>query len=258
MKAFVLLLLLSIAFPFYSCGQVPDKVIDTVQSTASLPKDTVVKKPRKLDRFEKEILRYESLDREAAPKTGGILFMGSSSIRLWKSVATDMSPMPVINRGFGGATIAEVNFYFRRMVLKYKPKMLVFYTGENDLFHTDIPVDSVMHDFDRFRDSMETHLPECRMLFISVKPSPARWSFQEKFLEANRRFQAVCEADPKWTYVDIIPQMLNAEGRPRPEIYRSDSLHMNAAGYAEWAKTIKPPLKAAWDLMSKLVPKTVK
>lgn len=240
-----------------SCGQQANLADVQGQATLlSLPvTDTAPKKVRNLARFEREIVKFEEYDKTAAPKAGGILFVGSSSIRLWKTVAEDMAPLPVLNRGFGGATIAEVNHYFQRVVYRYKPKMLVFYAGENDLFDVNTPVDTVVKGFNAFRDSMNRYLPDCRMYFVSVKPSPARWPFQQKFLEANAKFRAICDEDPRWTYVDVIAPMLGTDGRPRKDIYRADSLHMNVAGYAEWSKVLKPTLRNAWKTSAQLVPK---
>eukprot|EP01038_Epipyxis_sp_PR26KG_P002855 gene2855-biopygen2102 len=111
-------------------------------------------------------------------------------------------------------------------------------------------VDSVVNDFNRFRDSMDYYLPDCRMYFIGVKPSPSRWAAQQKFEEANLCFKDVCAGDPRWNYIDVTRPMLNEHGLPRKEIYRSDSLHMNGAGYAEWTKVVKPVLKLAWKTAS--------
>jgi lysophospholipase L1-like esterase len=227
-----------------SCGQgaLQTTVAQAVETKAPLG-DTLPKRVRNYTRFEKEILRFEESDRASAPRQGSILFVGSSTIRLWKTLAEDMAPLPVINRGFGGGTIGEVNYYFHRIVDKYKPRLVVFYAGENDLYSPDISVDSVVRDFNAFRDSMHAYLPNCKAIFVSVKPSPARWKFQDKFMEANKRFEAICKYDPAWSYVDVIPSMLDAGARPRKEIYRADSLHMNAAGYARWTKIIRPHLK---------------
>ena len=239
-----------------SCGQgvttVDARVAD---NTIPVPVDTAPRKLRNFARFEKEILKFEEYDRAGMPAAGGILFVGSSSVRLWKTVAQDMAPLPVVNRGFGGATIGEINYYFRRIVAKYKPRLLVFYAGENDLFNPDTPVDSVVNDFNRFRDSMDVYLPQCRMFFIGVKPSPARWEFEDKFLEANLCFQEICSKDPRWDYLDVTAPMLDATGRPRKEIYRADSLHMNSTGYAEWTHIVKPALRTAWKTASQTVPK---
>lgn len=254
-RRFIPLLLLGLSLS--SCGQGVTQTLPVQEPVAvvALPPDTAATFPkvRSYTRFEREILKFEEADLAAMPAPGGILFVGSSSIRLWKTLAQDMAPLPVLNRGFGGATIGEVNHYFGRIVRKYDPRVLVFYAGENDLY-TDMPVDSVVADFNRFRDSMQVYLPECRMYFIGIKPSPARWQAQAKFEEANRCFRAVCSRDPRWTYVDVTPPMLAENGLPRRDIYRSDSLHMNGYGYAEWTKLLKPILKTAWKTASSKAP----
>lgn len=232
-----------------SCGQAANTSVPVAGMPVSVPPDTVPVKVRNYTRFEREIVRFEESDRVAMPAPGGILFVGSSSVRLWKTLPQDMAPLPVINRGFGGATIGEVNHYFHRIVGKYKPRLLVFYAGENDLYG-NMPVDSVVKDFNRFRDSMDRYLPNCRMYFIGIKPSPSRWTAQQTFEEANLCFRELCARDPRWNYIDVTRPMLNERGLPRPEIYRADSLHMNGAGYAEWTKVLKPVLRAAWKTAS--------
>lgn len=238
-------------FLFFSCGR--QSVADAQVSATAMETSPPVKKAPNLARFEKEIVQFEANDKTAAPAAGGILFVGSSTIRLWKTLAEDMAPLPVVNRGFGGATIAEVNHYFRRIVARYKPSLLVFYAGENDLAVPDVSVDSVVGDFDRFRDSMRVYLPQCHVYFVGVKPSPARWAYEDKFLEANRRFRAICEKDPRYTYVDVQKTMLGPDGRPKKDIYRADSLHMNAGGYKAWTAILKPELKADWKNLQRSV-----
>lgn len=234
-----------------ACGQgVAGSEVASLPLKTLLPDSAVKTVPvRSYTRFEREIRAFEESDRVSPPASGSILFVGSSSIRLWKTVAADMAPMPVLNRGFGGATIGEVNHYFSRIVAKYTPKLLVFYAGENDLY-MGMSVDSVLNDFNRFRDSVATRLPHCRMIFIGIKPSPARWAAEPVFLEANARFRTICDKDPAWTYLDVTAAMSTPTGRPRNDIYRADSLHMNAAGYAEWTKLLKPVLKTAWKAAS--------
>lgn len=240
--------LLSSLFSIASCGQAVNNTDAQVPQVVSmLPVvDTLPKKVRNYTRFEREIIRFEESDKLSMPAAGSILFVGSSSIRLWKTLPQDMAPLPVVNRGFGGATIGEVNYYFHRIVDKYKPRFIVFYAGENDLFSSEFSVDSVVNDFNRFRDNVKKHLPQCQAFFISVKPSPARWLFQDKFLEANNRFRAICDMDARWTYVDVVPRMLDPTGKPRKEIFRSDSLHMNTYGYTDWTHILSPYLHKAW------------
>lgn len=249
MRNWLFLLFLFAVLPFWACGQQPEPNISLHNQISAILVDSVsapTKKERNLARYEKEILRYEQADKTNPPQKNGILFVGSSSIRLWKTLATDMSGLPVTNRGFGGATIAEVNHYFRRIVLPYSPQIVVFYAGENDLFHPDISIDSVLSDFKVFQDSLHVYFPDCKAYFMSVKPSPSRWVFQEKFTEANTRFRALCSASSNWTYIDIVPAMISPQGRPYPQLFRSDSLHMNAEGYARWKSAVAPVIRQQW------------
>lgn len=243
-----LYVILFLCFPFISCGQgiaPPPAPSKQAQDSISVV-DTLPKKVRNLARFEGEIKKMEEGDRLDPKPQQAVLFVGSSSIRFWKTLTEDMAPMPVINRGFGGAVTAEVNYYFHRIVSLHKPRILVLYAGENDLFNPDVSIDSVALDFKAFRDSVSLHLPNTRCFFVSVKPSPARWGFQEKFTQANARFKAICEAEPQWEYIDVVSAMLNGEGNPKPEIFKSDKLHLNVAGYLLWKNKIKPRIQKEW------------
>ena len=248
MRRFWIPLLFLVFVPLLSCGQISpsdsEKVVflrDTVVQN-SLPKKTL-----DLSRFESEIKNMEEGNREFPKPKGAVLFTGSSSIRFWKTLSEDFSPIPVINSGFGGATIAEINYYFQRILSPHKPRLLVFYAGENDLSNPEVSIDSVLNDFNHFRDSADRYLPDCRFYFISVKPSPSRWHFQEKFTEANNRFKQICDQEEKWTYIDIVSDMLNSDGNPLQEIFRSDKLHMNSQGYLIWKNRMKPIIKKAWN-----------
>jgi lysophospholipase L1-like esterase len=190
-------------------------------------------------RFEAEIARFEAEDRSAPPTPGGVVFVGSSSIRLWKTAATDFPGAPVLNRGFGGSTLYEVNHYASRIVLPYRPRLVVLYAGDNEIA-MGRTARQLADDYRAFVRIVHTALPQTRIAFISVKPSPSRWALQQTVREANRLVRASTATDVRQSFVDVYTPMLGADARPRPELFVSDSLHMTLQGYEIWRRQLSP------------------
>ena len=196
-----------------------------------------------LDRFAQEIAAFDSADRGNPPTPGGIVFVGSSTIRLWTSLADDFAGLPVINRGFGGSTFPEALHYLQRTVVRYHPRTVVVYEGDNDLASGRTP-QQVADDYRAFVRGVRDSLPEARIVFLAIKPSPSRWKLEAQRQEANRLVRAIVDADPRQTYVDVGTPMLDpASGHPRPALFRADSLHMTPAGYAIWRAAVAPVLE---------------
>ena len=218
----------------------PPAAVDPVPGQAAPAQSTRVA----LDttRFEAEIRAYESADRVAAPAPDGILFVGSSSMRLWPDIAADFPGRPIVNRGFGGSTLAEVTHYAPRIVLPYRPRLIVLYAGDNDLSMGMSPTE-VLADYRRFVNVVRQSLPTTRVAYVSTKPSPSRWHLVDAYREANRLIEAETARDPLQTYVDIFTPMIGANGRPRPELYVADSLHMTRAGYDVWRARLAPVVR---------------
>ena len=189
-----------------------------------------------------EIDALTQSDAAHPPTAHGIVFVGSSSVRFWTSLEQDFPGLPVIRRGFGGSAIADSVFYFDRLVLPYQPDTVVFYAGENDIHAGNSP-ESVAADFNAFRDKLHDTLPKTRLIYISMKPSPARWAEHEKVERGNALIAETCAKDPRLAFLNIYPAMLNADGKPRPELFREDMLHMNAEGYSIWVRLLTPLLK---------------
>ncbi len=189
--------------------------------------------------FEKEIEAFEAQDKKAAPPQAAILFLGSSSVRFWTSVAKDFPDQKVINRGFGGSTIPDSTRYAERIVFPYHPSQIVFYAGDNDIAGGHAP-DRVLADFKALVEKLRTNLPEVRIHFIAIKPSLARWKLVDKIKEANRLIEEYCKAGKGLDYIDVFTPMLGEDGKPKPEIFREDGLHMNAKGYEIWTGIIGP------------------
>jgi lysophospholipase L1-like esterase len=191
--------------------------------------------------WEREIAAFEAADKTNPPPTGAILFVGSSSIRLWKSLAEDFKGIPVINRGFGGSQMADSVFYADRIVLPYRPRQIVVYAGDNDLAAGKTP-HAVLSDFQALVAKVHGALPETRICFLSIKPSPARWTLVERMREANRLIAEYARATNGLAFIDVFTPMLGEDGQPRPELFAADKLHLNETGYRLWSSTVRPYL----------------
>ena len=191
-------------------------------------------------RFAKEIQAFEAADRLHPPPTDAILFVGSSTIRLWASLTNDFADWPVINRGFGGSHIPDVTAFASRIIFPYNPRTIVFYAGDNDLADGH-SVAQVVADYQDFTVQVQTRLPRVQILFLAIKPSLKRWQLHEQALAVNHAIASL--PDPRLSLIDTYPAMLGEDGRPRPELYQEDGLHMSPPGYAIWTQLIRPRLR---------------
>jgi lysophospholipase L1-like esterase len=154
-----------------------------------------------------------------------------------------MKPLEVINRGFGGSQIAQVNQYASRIVLPYQPRAVVLYAGDNDLsWPASKSPEQVFGDFRQFVEIIHTKLPETWIYYISIKPSIRRWGNWGKCQETNGLIADYIRTQPRVQFIDVDRAMLDAQGKPRKELFRWDGLHMNVEGYAVWTSIIKPVL----------------
>ena len=192
-------------------------------------------------RWEKYIARFEAADKKQMPQPDGILFIGSSSIRMWKTLEQDFPGLPVINRGFGGSQIADSNHFARRIVHPYKPRQIVFYAGDNDVAAGKSP-EKVLTDFQQFVKTVRAKLPKARVSFIAIKPSLSRWKLSGKMAMDNSLVRNACSKNKRLDYIDIWQPMLGENGKPRPDLFLGDGLHLNAKGYALWTSIVKPYL----------------
>lgn len=195
---------------------------------------------RGFERWEATIARFEQQDRESPPPAASVLFVGSSSIRMWK---TDhwFPETPVLNRGFGGSVIADVNHFAERVVLKYQPRVIVFYAGDNDVARGN-SAERVEEDFKTFAELVAQRLPETDLIYLPIKPSPARWKLWPIAREANARIEQYLAARPRGHYADIATPMLGADGQSRAELFLADRLHLNEAGYKLWTEVVQRAL----------------
>ena len=194
----------------------------------------------KLDRFEAEIKNFEKEDAEKGVKKGEVLFYGSSSWRVWKDIKTDLAPLPVLNRGFGGSTIPELTHYVERVVFPREPKLLVIYGGENDLSGKKYKSAEQMFDsYRQFVSLVQNRLPKTHICFVSMKLSPSRRQHWETVKKGNKMVKAF-STGKRLSYVDINPVLFNANGTVKGELYTKDSLHLNPQGYREYTKVLLP------------------
>ncbi len=183
--------------------------------------------------FESEIAAFEATDRNSPPPPAPIIFAGSSSIRIWDSLASDFAGWPVLNRGFGGSHYRHLWELRERVILKYRPRAVVLYSGDNDLAD-GWAVDTVVGYMTNLVNAIRRELPETHIAVLSIKPSPARlWAIelQRRFNSSARQF---CNAGTNLHFVDVASAMLDQTGQPRPELFQSDRTHLNAMGYALW------------------------
>jgi lysophospholipase L1-like esterase len=190
-------------------------------------------------KWEPDIVAFEQQDAVVRRMPGSVVFVGSSSIRLWESLHDDFPGVPIINRGFGGSRVRDSTWYADRIVTPYQPRAVVFYAGDNDLFEGRTP-QQVRDDFEAFVDKVRASLPDVRIAFIAIKPSPSRASLLPQVREANALVREYAQRSEGVDYLDVFLPMLDAQGRPRPELFVEDQLHLNSSGYAIWAGVVRP------------------
>ncbi len=186
--------------------------------------------------------RIKAFEKQAAVSPAGVLFTGSSSIRMWDLVR-DFPRWQPVNHGFGGSHLADVEHFADRIIYPRKPRVVVIYAGDNDVA-SGKNVETVLRDFQRLADNIHTHLPDAKIVYLAIKPSRARWPLYPMMREANTKIRDNLRNDPRGIFVDIATPMLDKEGMPREDIFLEDGLHLNAAGYALWTAALEPVLEA--------------
>jgi lysophospholipase L1-like esterase len=194
------------------------------------------------NRWEPAIQKFEEADKLAPPAKGGIVFVGASSIVRWNLGESfpDLKGI-AINRGFGGSEMADAARYANRVVVPYAPKVVVLYPGENDVAR-GITADTVGAGFIRFYQTVHAALPSARIVAIGLKPTPVRWQFIEEMRNANKLIRAYCEGHADCVYIDVHPDMMGADGKPKPELFVADGEHMTPEGYKIWNRLVRPYL----------------
>ncbi len=190
--------------------------------------------------FENEIRAFARQDSVTPPPANPIVFVGSSSIRGWYSLAQDFPGKPVLNRGFGGSELSDVIRYSDQIITKYKPRQIILYAGENDIASGKKTGKQTYERFVTLFKYVRFKLPDVSFVFVAIKPSPSRWQYMTEMDEANRLIESYLKKEENTRFIDVRPAMLGPNGRPVPALFRGDSLHMLPAGYERWTEALRP------------------
>jgi lysophospholipase L1-like esterase len=198
-------------------------------------------RPHDFARWEKDIAAYEAADRESPPPKGGIVFIGSSTIRMWKTLAEDYPEHNVLNRGFGGSEIVDATHFADRLIFPHEPKQIFLRAGGNDIHNGGTP-SFVARDFLQFVRVVRERLPNTEIIYIAVNPAPSRWGQNDKYRDLNERIRKMALELPRVGVVDAYDVSLDETGKARPELFLDDMLHFNAEGYRVLAECVRPYL----------------
>ena len=190
-------------------------------------------------RWEKAVAAFEAADKADPPPKGQILFLGSSTIVRWKTLAQDFPNHRIINRGFGGNQICDSTHFAERVIFPYEPKAIFLRAGGNDI-HSGKTPERVFADFQEFVAKVHHRLPQAEIFFIGLAPSVARWKNADKEKALNGMIEQYARGNPRVTYIDTYSMTLGADGQPRPELFVADKLHFNAEGYKLLAERVRP------------------
>lgn len=189
------------------------------------------------ERFKDQVAKINK-DYPVKENLNSIVFTGSSTIRMWKSLQKDFPEHNVINAGFGGSQASDLNFYINELILDYKPTKVFIYEGDNDL-SAGKTVEDILVTFDLIISKIHEAFPETEIILISPKPSVARWELADQYLDLNKKLKKSTKGKKYLKYADLWKPMLAKDKEPMKDIFLKDNLHMNEKGYAIWAKTIK-------------------
>jgi len=192
--------------------------------------------------FWNEIRNFQRLDSIAEPSKHAIVFVGSSSVRMWDTLEAQYKSYPVINRGFGGSDLVQANAYINELVLKYQPRQVVIYSGENDIA-AGASGEETYKRFVTFYNNLRQQLPQVPIEYVSIKMSPSRMKYAKEVVIANKLIRKHLKNAANSHFIEVNAPMLDKQGKPRPELFKEDMLHMKPEGYAIWTKQITPYLK---------------
>ena len=200
-------------------------------------------------KWEKTIREFEQWDSKNTFPSDAVLFVGSSSIKLWPTREC-FEGFGVINRGFGGSQISEVNYFTERIVLRYEPKVIVFYAGDNDIAGGK-NARRVFDDYKKFVKLVHSELPGTRIIYVGIKPSRNRWSLWPVMNEANMMIKDFSEKNGRLFYFDSATPLMGSDGKPNVEFFLKDQLHLNDKGYEVWTKQLRPIIEKAFKASKK-------
>ena len=192
-------------------------------------------------RFEKTVLAYEAADKVTPPPSGAILLAGDSQFYRWKTLAEDLPGYTVINRGVDSFQSSDLIYYTDRLVLPYRPRMIILHVGGNDV-HNGRSAEQVLADFKTFVNKVRAVQPELPIAFTSITPSPGRWDEADVRRKANGLVKAYVATQPQLHFIDLWDAFLGPDGKPREDLYGEDRIHPNHAGYLVRVKIMRPLL----------------
>ncbi len=216
-----------------ACSQTRPAVQSQTPATQSAANE------RAFARWEKSIAAYEAMDRTQPPPKGGVLFMGSSTIRRWTTLAEDFPQHQVINRGFGGSQIADSTHFAERILFPYEPRMIVLRAGGNDI-HAGKTPEEVFADYKAFVAKVHARLPKTKIVYISTCPTPSRWTEWDATKKLNRLIEKHTHWRSYLKYIETADMTLGADGQPREDRFVADRLHLNPEGYRLLADRVRP------------------
>jgi lysophospholipase L1-like esterase len=225
------------SFPVSTPAQDPSSAVPTLTQNPSFAFPTAAQSPsfaaptptRDPLSFDLEVKKLE-LRLAGAPQKP-IIFYGSSSIRLWSSLQKDFPTYPVVNCGFGGSRLTDCLRFAPNLVLRLHPAAVVIYAGDNDLAQGTSP-EAALNSFEKLFSLLRSNDPSLPIAFISVKPSPARFLLLNRIERFNELVDEFLDNEPRTEFIDVYTSMLGPNRQPKPELFREDRLHLNAAGYA--------------------------
>lgn len=240
---YILFLVLTV---FSSCNN--SQATEQEQNVEPVTETETTLPPDHYSIWEKDIQAFEDRDKANPPAENGIVFVGSSSIRFWTSLAEDMAPLPTIRRGFGGSKIADAIHYSDRIITNYKPQIVVVFSGTNDLSGNELDKtpEVILNDYKTLVAKITKVLPETKIYNISITPTPAREVKIKEIIETNHLIKEYSEANEQLFFFDLQDQFITETGAMRPELFIEDGLHLNEDGYRLWVETIKPVLLSAY------------
>ncbi|MEO8256119.1 MAG: GDSL-type esterase/lipase family protein [Acidobacteriota bacterium] len=167
------------------------------------------------------------------------MFYGSSSFRIWRTLAEDLGSFRAVNLGFGGSTLQACDHFFERLVLPMHPASLVVYAGDNDLGDGRRP-EQVVDSFRALLAKVLRDLGSCPFGFVSIKPSPSRLALLPRIRQTNNAIRQELGRHPTAFFIDVFEPMLDRRGQLRPELFLEDGLHLARPGYDLWAAVFRP------------------
>jgi len=197
-------------------------------------------------RFADQIDAFLKEDTLTPPPKNAILFIGSSIFRQWTHLKEQMAPLPVFNRAFGGSRTAEVLYQMDKIVLPYKPRIIVYYCGSNDVNAGATALEIFLH-FKEFCDKVAEKLPQTQVFYVSINRAPQKMTKWNVVDSANTLVKNYCASAKQRGFIDVNPVLFDEEGKPRLDLYRDDKLHFKDPAYEEFTKIIKPVLQKAWQ-----------